>query len=400
LPFQSLLLGLATALGAGDFESWHVRQSPVTNVALRAVAYGMGQFVAVGGGGTILTSPDGNNWTRRVSSTTQTLQGVVANSESFVAVGDGGTTLSSSDGIDWTVQTVPELPGHSALHFRSVTYGNGVFVAVGPYTYKFYSSPDGKTWNPVKYTQGGPAPVYVSSVNYCNGLFVAVGEAELYTSSDGTNWSVRFVPHLGGAFAVTFGAGQFVAVGGVTHPRYATMFTWASTNAVIWPTPQRIGNTLTYLSSVTFGGGLYFALGAIYTINYRQAFLSSSDGLHWTEGEFPSPMTLMRLNSAAFGDGTFIVVGDNGTILQSEIIVPTPAPTVEPHLGILPGAPITISIRGSAGDHLRMEYRDDFAAGTNTWQALDTISLDGASAFWSDTNAPAARRFYRAIVLP
>ena len=105
----------------------------------------------------------------------------------------------------------------------------------------------------------------------------------------------------------------------------------------------------------------------------------------------------MGINGAAFGGGTYVLVGN--TILQSDILVPTPAP-VERRLGIIPGAPLKISIQGSAGDHLRLEYVDDFAAGTNNWQPLGTISLDGTSAFWSETNAPTARRFYRAIALP
>jgi hypothetical protein len=354
------------------------------------VAYGKGQFVAAGQGGTILTSPDGSNWTSRVSGTTQYLRAVAASPQSFVVVGDPGTTLSSSDGIDWTVQIVPQVLSGGPTPLSSVAYGNGVFVAVGSL---IYSSPDGKTWSVGKFPQGLPSPVL--SVSYGNGLFVAVGmDAFLYTSPDGTNWSTQFVPNLGGVRSVTFGAEQFVAVGGLTDPRHATIFTWVTTNALVWPAPQTIGNTLTYLSRVTYGGGLYFALGATDTWGLHQVFVSSSDGLHWTNGEFPSGM---GINSAAFGAGTYVLVGN--TILQSDILVPTPGPA-EPRLGIIPGAPLKISIQGSAGEHLRLEYLDDFAAGTNNWQALDTISLDGASAFWSDTNPPTARRFYRAITLP
>ena len=50
------LFGGLSNLRAGEVWNWQIRQSPVTNVALKAVGYGNGQFVAVGELGTILTS--------------------------------------------------------------------------------------------------------------------------------------------------------------------------------------------------------------------------------------------------------------------------------------------------------------------------------------------------------
>jgi hypothetical protein len=51
--------------------------------------------VAVGSGGTILTSPDGVKWTRRTSGTNNLLYGVTYGNGLFVAVGDRGTILTS-----------------------------------------------------------------------------------------------------------------------------------------------------------------------------------------------------------------------------------------------------------------------------------------------------------------
>jgi hypothetical protein len=44
----------------------------------------------------------------------------------FVAVGEWGTILTSPDGVTWTART----SGTSNLLY-DVTYGNGTFVAVG-----------------------------------------------------------------------------------------------------------------------------------------------------------------------------------------------------------------------------------------------------------------------------
>ena len=44
----------------------------------------------------------------------------------FVAVGVSGTIFTSTDGISWTKQTSP-----TAASLDGITYGNGMFVAVG-----------------------------------------------------------------------------------------------------------------------------------------------------------------------------------------------------------------------------------------------------------------------------
>jgi hypothetical protein len=53
--------------------SWTARTSGTSNWLLFGVTYGNGLFVAVGDGGTILTSPDGVSWTARTSGTSNWL---------------------------------------------------------------------------------------------------------------------------------------------------------------------------------------------------------------------------------------------------------------------------------------------------------------------------------------
>ena len=72
--------------------------------------YGAGLLVALlltlaacgtsGGGG-------GATWTPRASWTTNSLSGVAYVNGLFVAVGDRGTILTSPDGVNWTRQTPP-----------------------------------------------------------------------------------------------------------------------------------------------------------------------------------------------------------------------------------------------------------------------------------------------------
>ena len=89
-------------------------------------------LVAVGGGGTILTSTNGTLWTARASGTTETLHSVSFGDGGFVAVGTAGTGpngslfLTSPDGITWTRRQNP-----ATTPLFSVTYALGSFVAVG-----------------------------------------------------------------------------------------------------------------------------------------------------------------------------------------------------------------------------------------------------------------------------
>jgi hypothetical protein len=91
--------------------TWTLR-SPSFN-GLNGVTHGNGLFVAVGEGGTILTSRDGVSWTQRTSGD-NLLLGVTYGNGLFVAVGGGGAILTSRDGVSWTARTSGRATGSSA----------------------------------------------------------------------------------------------------------------------------------------------------------------------------------------------------------------------------------------------------------------------------------------------
>lgn len=97
------MAGLLSACGGGGgknsgpdpLTNWHLRDPLPDGNVLNAVTYANCTFVAVGEGGTILTSPDGATWTVRSSGTSHSLGGVTYGNKTFVAVGDSGTILQS-----------------------------------------------------------------------------------------------------------------------------------------------------------------------------------------------------------------------------------------------------------------------------------------------------------------
>jgi len=113
-----------------------------------------------GGGGA------GTTWTSRTSGTSNDLYGVTYGNGLFMAVGRNGTILTSPDGRSWTARA-----SGTSNQLEGVTYGNGLFVAVGP-NGTILTSPDGVNWT----ARASGTSNWIEGVTYGNNTFVAVGE--------------------------------------------------------------------------------------------------------------------------------------------------------------------------------------------------------------------------------
>jgi len=110
----------------------------------------------------------------------------------FVAVGDGVTLQPSStytnrniyttpDGIAWTARNCG-APAAEAQPIWDVAYGAGRFVAVDSGNH-FYSSTTGLSWTRTTATNSG-------WINFSNGHFIAAaGPGTNLLSNDGVNWA-------------------------------------------------------------------------------------------------------------------------------------------------------------------------------------------------------------------
>ncbi|MEY3240756.1 MAG: hypothetical protein RIR11_2194, partial [Bacteroidota bacterium] len=108
--------------------------------AINGIVYGGNQWVIVGSGGRIATSPNGNTWTLQSSPTGLSLQAIAYDFGRYVAVGPNNLAVWSTNGINWTAATIGV-----ASTFNDIAYGNGRFYAVGA-NGAIVSSPDGVTW--------------------------------------------------------------------------------------------------------------------------------------------------------------------------------------------------------------------------------------------------------------
>ncbi|MFN7266808.1 MAG: hypothetical protein ACK5VB_04885 [Bacteroidota bacterium] len=216
----------------------------------------------------------------------------------YVAVANSGTgnrVMTSPDGINWTSRT-----SASDNNWNSVTYGNGLFVAVadgGPASANHVmTSPDGINW-----TSRSASSINWKSVTYGNGLFVAVSSttttARVMTSSDGITWTNRTTSSNINWSGVAYGNGQFVAV--------APNSVMTSPDGITWT--ARSAAAASDWKSITYGNGLYVAVANNGTGN---RVMTSPDGITWTG------RTASAANSwtgITYVNGLFVAVANSGS---------------------------------------------------------------------------------------
>lgn len=102
----------------------------------------------------------------------------------FVVVGYEGVRRASTDlGLTWSAPQKLGPNGDNEFLLRAVTWGNGLFVAVG---FKIVTSPDGVTWT----ERTNANTQWLGGVQYFQGVFSGVGGYGYSAwSSDGLTWT-------------------------------------------------------------------------------------------------------------------------------------------------------------------------------------------------------------------
>ncbi len=301
-----LAISLASPASAASFNpytSWNWHNALTQGYDLLAVTYGDNIFVAVGTGGSILTSPDGRTWTSRSSGTTSDLRRAACGNGTFVAVGDAGIILTSLDGETWTKQTV----GDNILY--GVTYGDGTFVAVGDAGI-ILTSRDGASWT----SQGSGTARDLIGVTYGNGIFVTVGgNGIILTSPNGNTWTTRNSDTTLDLDGVAYGNGVFMIVGPTAMDVGTCLL---SSDGVVWVDETLIlmktsSSWLPPCYGVSYLNGKFVVQGA----DRVGSFIStSSNGTVWNNR---STDIDNLINATAYGYGTYVAVGQYGAILTS-----------------------------------------------------------------------------------
>jgi hypothetical protein len=293
------------------------------------------KFVAVGGGGSVLTSPNGTNWTLHSAGTSYFLRDVTwaAELQEFVAVGQHGTITTSDDGENWDL-----IESRPDDYFYGVDWSGSLLMIVGQDGWML-SSPDGEAFT---LRHGPSTDLRDVAWSEASGQFIAVGQLEIILeSTDGTTWDTRLSGvdlDLNGVAAVAEDS-SLLAVGtqgkvlrstngtdwqlSYAGPQVVYSDLWVGSEVAVivgnegtilysddletWDTID-VKPVLLHLYGVSGSASQIVALGQSGTI------LTSTDGASWTAASSP---TEEWLYDAAWSGSEFVAVGNTGTVLRS-----------------------------------------------------------------------------------
>jgi hypothetical protein len=256
-----------------------------------------------------------DNWTIiQVSPRNFALRSVTYGNGRYVAVGsipdsDFGRIETSEDGVHWTSRVYPQTPDTFIFRLNKVTYGNGKFVAAGPSMYdvspNLYCSTNGIDW-PGEAQARGPVDEVVD-VTYGNGLFVAVGsynsfggtvfDHNICTSPDGINWT----PQDSGAPTNAFNSIGSIAFG-------AGRFVAVGVGGYFYTSTFGTNWNRTYVG----GAGVNFCKGLFVSSFGSASNLISTDGLNW------SVSTNLYLRGAIYANGTYFSIWNQNVFTSTD----------------------------------------------------------------------------------
>jgi hypothetical protein len=401
---NGLLVGVEDAANWGGFQvstngtNW-IALSTTSPDILNGVAFGSGHFVAVGRNGAILSSSDGFHWTSQRLGTTASIYGGVFSEEQFVLASDiPNSILKSRDGIVWEGQNL-------GASLRSITYGMGLYVAVGTGGI-ICTSTNANIWD----TKTSPTSYDITKVVFGNGVFVALAAGgSILRSTNTIDWESRYLGCC--VYCLGYGNGQFLIGGGGLG--YTSLST--STDGIQWI--ERLGGTTNSQSGtaneIACGNGKFLvrADSLLYSDNgtnwSRAALGSSVFGISFGYGVFigiqdgyvatsnnglngaKRDAILSGVGGFLYGNGTFLGIGSGGCISQSD--------DVNRILGIrqLSGNQLfEVTLDGLQ----QFDYTLQSSTNLQIWSDLTTFTNFQSKVFLQTTNSPlSTTRFYRAL---
>lgn len=349
---------------AGYF--WDSSNAPNNNT-WTDITYGNGIFVAIANSNVvtpnkIATSIDGRNWTLRTVPVQSNWVALTYGNGLFVAVADdsldANRVLISSNGIDWTAISVP------LFAWTDVAYGNGLFVAVangGPTTERIMTSRDGISWT---LNISNLLTISLNTVIFGNNEFIATSSNIIYGSSDGINWSTKFVVSPDVITSGLYGNEKYI----FTTSGNAIYETVVNSNSLIRKN----------VNIANFSGKLYYANGLYFLTNTNGLWVSE-DNINWNRRLTSS------INGVVYGNGVFAAIGTNTNFFASGRIKDNTPEIKSPMYGglflygNLTANNLVIASNGSS--NLWTEVYSRVAVNSSTWNAAGSPNVNLSSIF-------------------
>jgi hypothetical protein len=322
---------------------------PKSSLSLNSVVWHIDKFYAVGKFGTIISSPDGETWSKAEINSNETLNDIFSYSNKLAAVGDKGGFYLSSDGVNWTKTSIS-----SDASIKNICWNGAKYVASAD-NGNIVTSMDGTSWawvsleaslggktNEVSGTSKGLLQLGSGIKDICwdGTRFIAVGfNGAIYTSDSGTKWTKISLSSSNNLESVIFTGSQYVIVGSNgTLLQSRDLDKWIPTNlnsndqnlnSVVWGKNKFVivGNSGIILTS--YDGELWVKQDNTFGKDYNKVIytgktfvavgtegyiITSDDGIKWTRS---NSGIFSKLNSIAWNGKIFVAVGEAGEILTS-----------------------------------------------------------------------------------
>jgi hypothetical protein len=203
--------GFCTSTNGLNWEAGSVQSLTPVLVSLSGLTYGNGKFVAVGDPtdywtrqapytttNNIFISTSGTSWIPRPSvplaALAKPINSVTYGNGNFLAVGEGGYLYTSPDALNWTRSII------SGSTLKSITFGNGTFIVANGSTNVLVANAPSPIFG---WTSINPGDLQISAVRFDYGVFWGFGYDPnantngVVMSRDGTNWIKKaFTPQM------------------------------------------------------------------------------------------------------------------------------------------------------------------------------------------------------------
>lgn len=222
----------------------------------------------------------------------------------LVGGGTGRVIRSTDNSVTWSSGAGGYSENGSTNVWSGVTYGNGLFVAVGQAGRVMTSATGAGDW--VQRT-GGWGTSNLLGVHYGQDKFVLSNGSGYYYSSDGITWTAGTVLTNNGL--IDYGNGRWYC--GASSGAVNT-----STDGISWTSVANFFANSRTTASVCFSGGVW----VISADNLAAGVLirTSTDGSSWTNVGANSFNTANALNKMGYANGLFfIATNTNGGTLIS-----------------------------------------------------------------------------------
>lgn len=282
------------SFGFSGFNVITETMSAPTTETLYSAVFANGVYIAVGYLGSAFRSTDGINWTSisaGASSTSGYIGTVIHDGTRFIIAPDASELHYSQDGVNWTQVN----QSFSINDTHALTYGGGIYVvyANSDIFINTTTDLDNNNWTMVLEN------IESEILKYLNGVFISGGrDGELYTSTDGTNWTARDSKTTTTILSCAYGNGVYVLGGQAGY--IAT-----SPDAITW-TVRENDLTTEDIAALIHDGTKFIA-----SVKSGELYISL-DGIKW--GGFSIQQQYTGNDFALDDAGNVVMVGSNGSI--------------------------------------------------------------------------------------